>query len=207
MKVKSLLGALLVVAPLVVRAQAPDTLSLLGRNALTVGIGFTKTSSTTATNTGASTHASGQIGSLEYSHWLLSSVAFQASVSLLGEDATTSPGHVHNNTLTPILVGFSLSPKSFALSRSLRPYLSVAGGPFIHTVSDVSGGTTSNTTESSLGARFGAGANWFVLRHLVLGLDANYHAVKAFDHPDALTADPSGFGMSALIGVTWGGRR
>jgi hypothetical protein len=50
------------------------------------------------------------------------------------------------------------------------------------------------------------GANWFVARHFVLDIQGDYHAVGAFDHPDAVTTKPSGFGMTFGLGFSWGGR-
>ncbi len=206
MKLKTVIAAALVAMPAAVRAQSADTLSLDGRSALAFGLGLTSRSSTSASLTGASSSASGQIGSLEFTHWFRPVVAFQVSASVLGAEATSTPGQVHDNTLTPILAGFSISPRSFALSRNARPYLSAQVGPYIHTVSDVVGSSTSNTVETSFGARFGAGVNWFIARHFLLGADLNYHAVGEFDHPDAITKHPSGFGASVLIGFAWGGR-
>ena len=206
MKLKTVVAAALVAMPAVVRAQSPDTLSLDGRNALALGLGLTSKSSASASLNGASSSASGQIGSLEFSHWFRPIVAFQVSASVLGAEAASTPGQVHDNTLTPILAGFSVSPRSFALSRNARPYLSAQVGPYIHSVSDVVGSSTSNTVETSFGARFGAGLNWFIARHFLLGVDVNYHAVGKFDHPDAITKNPSGFGASVLIGFAWGGR-
>jgi hypothetical protein len=206
MRIISFVAAAFVAMPFAARAQTADTLSLLGRNTLTLGFGLTGNSSSSVTIDGTATHSSGQVGSMAFSHWLRPTVAFQASAEVLGADASAGPGIAHNNTLTPILFGFSVSPRSFAISRTVRPYLSAAVGPYIHTVSDVQGTSTSSTVESSAGARFGVGANWFVARHFLVGIDGNYHAVHRFDHPDALTKDPSGFGMSFVVGFAWGGK-
>ena len=54
------------------------------------------------------------------------------------------------------------------------------------------------------GARLAAGTNWFVSRHFLVGLEANYHAVGKFDQPDALTENASGFGMSLSFGICVG---
>jgi hypothetical protein len=133
-------------------------------------------------------------------------VAVEISAAILDADASTSGARVHANVVTPILFGLSVSPRSLALSTSIRPYLSAAAGPYIHSVSDEFGASTSASVETVLGARLAAGANWFVSRHFVIGLEGNYHAVGKFDRPDAATENPSGFGMSMSFGFAWGGR-
>ena len=205
MRFKTVVAAALAALPAVARAQSGDTLSLQGRNALTLGLGLSGTSSSRVTIDGATSHTDGQMASIGFSHWLRPTVAFEVTAAVLGAETSTSGGHARNNTLTPLLFGFSVSPRSFAVSRALRPYLSAAVGPYVHTTNDVGGGATSNEVESSAGARFGAGANWFFARHFLAGLEADYHAVHKFDHPDALTKDPSGFGLALKFGVVWGG--
>jgi hypothetical protein len=61
-------------------------------------------------------------------------------------------------------------------------------------------------TESVAGARFAAGTNWFVARHFMLSVEGDYHAVGRFSRQDAITAKPSGFGMSFGFGFSWGGK-
>ena len=133
-------------------------------------------------------------------------VAVEISAAALNADASTSGARVHANIVTPILFGLSVSPRALALSTSIRPYLSAAAGPYIHSVSDEFGTSTSASVEAVPGARLAAGANWFVARHFVMGLEGNYHAVGKFDQPDALTEKASGFGMSLSLGFAWGGR-
>jgi hypothetical protein len=189
--------------PALARAQvAPDTLSLLGRSTISFGFGLTGARSATASIGGASTHTTGQLGSIAFAHWVRPTVAVEISAAALDADATTSGGGVHANVVTPILFGLSVSPRSLALSTSIRPYLSAAAGPYIHSVSDLGGASV----ETVPGARLAAGANWFISRHFVMGVEGNYHAVGTFDQPDALTEKPSGFGMSVSFGFAWGGR-
>ena len=206
MRIRPFAAAAVFALPAVMFAQSPDTLSLQGKNVLAVGLGLNGSTSTTVSADGTTSHSDGEVASISFSHWFRPTVAFEVTAAVLGEDSRASAGRLRNNTLTPILFGFSVSPRSFAVTRTLRPYLSAAVGPYIHTVSDVSGSSTSNDVESSAGARFAAGANWFVARHFVVGLEADYHAVHKFDHPDALTKDPSGFGLALKLGVAWGGK-
>jgi hypothetical protein len=107
--------------------------------------------------------------------------------------------------ITPILFGVSYSPRALALTTSLRPFVSAAVGPYVHTVSDAGPGTANSTSESVAGARFAAGANWFVARHFLLSLEGDYHAVGRFSRQDAATSKASGFGMLLGFGFSWGG--
>jgi hypothetical protein len=207
MRINQLIVLAALAMPLSARAQgSSDTLSLQGRSIIALGFGLTGTRSVTTSPGIVAEHASGQVGSLGFAHWFRPTVAVEISTSVLNADQTVSGGNVHDNALLPILFGVSVSPQAMAMSRSIRPYASVAAGPYIHAVSDVRAGSTTNSTETVAGARLALGANWFVARHLVLGLEGNYHAVGKFDHPDAVTEKPSGFGMLASFGFAWGGR-
>jgi hypothetical protein len=207
MRFSSLILATALVAPAVARAQsAPDTLSLLGRSTISLGFGLTGARTATAGVGQTSTHTTGQVGGIAFSHWVRPTVAVEISAAALNADATTSGAHTHANVVTPVLFGLSVSPRALALSTSIRPYLSAAAGPYIHSVADDFGAASTASVETVLGGRLAAGANWFVARHFVMGLETNYHAVSKFDHPDALTENASGFGMSLSFGFAWGGR-
>jgi hypothetical protein len=207
MRFTSLALAAAIGIPVSAHAQASDTLSLLGRSAISFGIGFTGVRSEYTGITGqTSTHTTGQVGGMSFTHWVRPTVAVEISVSALNADETTSGAHVQTNVITPILFGLSVSPRALALSTSICPYVSIAAGPYIHTMADVNIGTSDASMETQPGARLAAGANWFVTRHFLFGVEGNYHAVRQFDHVDALSDKPSGFGMSASFGFAWGGR-
>ena len=192
--------------PAVSRAQTVDTLELTGRSNIMLGIGLTGARDATATPTVQSTHTSGEVGSLAFSHWVRSQVAVQVSTSVINADATTSGNESHASVITPLLFGLSYSPRALALTASLRPFVSAAAGPYFHTISDAAYNGATSTTESVAGARFAAGANWFVARHFMLALEGDYHAVGNFEHQDAVTSRASGFGMSFAFGFSWGGK-
>jgi hypothetical protein len=193
--------------PAIARAQGtPDTLSLLGKSTISFGFGLTGARTTTTNFAQTSTHTTGQVGDIAFSHWVRPTVAVEISVAALNADETTAGSRVHSNVITPILFGVSVSPRALALSSSVRPYVSLAAGPYIHTVSDVYAGSSNASVETVPGARVAAGANWFVSRHFLLAVETNYHAVGKFDTPDALTEKPSGFGMTLSFGFAWGGR-
>lgn len=201
-------SALLFVAavPVVARAQStPDSLDLSGRTNIMVGIGLTGARSATASPTVERTHTTGEVGSLAFTHWVRPQIAVLISTSVLNADATASNDVATANLITPILFGVSYSPRALALTTSLRPFVSAAVGPYIHTVSNAGLDTATSSSESVAGARFAAGTNWFVARHFMLSLEGDYHAVGHFSRQDAATSKASGFGMSFGLGFSWGG--
>ena len=206
MRVRSAL-LLVIAVPALGRAQsAADTLDLAGRTNIMLGIGLTGARDATASPGLESTHTTGEVGSLAFNHWVRPEIGVLISASVLNADATSSGGSASTNAITPILFGVSYSPRALALTTSLRPFVSAAAGPYIHTVSNAGPGTASSTSESVAGARFAAGANWFVARHFMLSLEGDYHAVGEFSRQDAATSKASGFGMSFGLGFSWGGK-
>lgn len=186
--------------------RSADTLNLIGRSAIVAGFGLTGARDATVTTGQVQTHTNGGIASLAFKHWVRPAVAVEIGAGLLNADESVSRGHVRTNAVIPILFGVSISPPELALSRALRPYISGSAGPYLHAVSELNGLNESTTTESVPGGRVALGANWFVSRHFIMNLEGDYHAVAKFDHPDAVTSKPSGFGMSFGLGFAWGGR-
>ena len=193
--------------PALGRAQSTaDSLNLAGRTNIVFGIGLTGARSANASPGLESTHTTGEVGSFAFNHWVRPEIGVLVSASVLNADATNSGGTASTNVITPILFGVSYSPRVLALTASLRPFVSAAVGPYIHTVSDAGPGTASSTSESVAGGRFAAGTNWFVARHFMLSIEGDYHAVGRFSRQDAATSKASGFGMLLGLGFSWGGK-
>lgn len=202
----SLLVAALLL-PAIARAQATvDTLSLVGRSTLLFGVGLLGSRDASATAGTSGVHASGEIASMSFAHWVTPSIAVEINTGVLGANATAGFGGARTNTITPVLFGFSFSPRALALSRTVRPFVSAAAGPYIHSSSDASGAGANASSESVAGARFAAGANLFVSRHFMLAVSGDYNAVGRFSRLDSVSEHPSGFGMSFALGFAWGGR-
>ena len=85
-------------------------------------------------------------------------------------------------------------------------FVSVAAGPYIHSLNDVSPATgVSSSLTAVMGGRVGAGANWYVTRHVALQLEGDYHAVPGFEATDGVRRSVSGFALSVGAGFAWGG--
>jgi hypothetical protein len=204
---KRIVALFLVGLPAIVGAQgATDTLSLDGKSAIMAGFGLTGTRDATVTTRSATTRASGEIGSLGFIHWVRPELAITIGVSALSAGATAVSGSVRSNAITPLLFGVSYSPHAIAITKSLRPYLSAAVGPYFHVVEDVGLFSASSSTETAPGARLAGGVHWFAARHFMMSFEGDYHAVGHFDQTDPASAQPSGFGLSLGLGVSWGGR-
>jgi hypothetical protein len=195
-------------APALVFAQrSNDSLSLAGKNVISLGFGLTGAREASASGIQTSTHSTGEVGYLGYGHYVHPQAAIEISVGVLNTDTFEQGGRSYANTITPVLFGVRYSPEPLALTRTLRPFLSLAAGPYVHSVADASAfGAASATTETAAGARFGTGADWYVARHFMLRVEGDYHAVGSFDHPDALTDHASGFGFGFGMGFVSGGR-
>ena len=197
----------LLVPALAFGQRSDDTLSLAGRNIISLGVGLTGARDVSATATQSSTHTTGELGYIGYGHYVHSQAAVEITFGVLNTDTFEQFGHSHANTIAPVLFGVRYSPEPLSLSRSFRPFVSAAAGPYVHSVADASDfGAASTTTETAAGARFGAGADWYVARHFMLRVEGDYHAVGSFSHPDALTENASGFGFGVGMGFVWGGR-
>ena len=192
--------------PAVLSAQA-DTLSLAGRSSINFGIGLTGHRSAAVGFGGTGTSATGELGSLGFSHWVRPELAITVSVSSLGGESTVSGVNASANAITPVLFGVTYSPRALAVSSTLRPYVAVAAGPYFHSVADANGlGVANTSVESVAGMRSAVGANWFVAQHFFLSLEGDYNAVSQFSQKDEVTKNPSGFGISFGFGFNWGGR-
>src|SRR5262249_52037700 len=132
MRIASIVVATVVALPLAAGAQGSDTLSMSGRSIIALGFGLTGSRSETTGLGTVSAPAAGQVGSLSFPHWVRPSVAVEISAAVMNADQTVNGGFVHDNAVLPILFGLSMSPQSWALSRSIRPFVSVAAGPYIH---------------------------------------------------------------------------
>jgi len=206
MRTRTLLLCAALAAPLSLQGQT-DTLSLDGRKAITLGLGLTGSRRTTASGSVAATHTDGQVGSVSYSQYVRPQLAIEIEAAVLNADTYADPSHAHTNAITPILFGIAIAPSALAITRNVRPFVSAAAGPYVHSVNDAStSGSASTSTETVAGARLATGVNWYAARHFLVSVAGIYHAVGEFDHPDAATDKVSGFSLSLGLGFVWGGK-
>jgi hypothetical protein len=188
--------------PTVLAAQTQDTLSLLGRSTLILGVGLTGTREATSGPGGASARTTGQLASLAFTHFVRPNAALEVSGAVL--DANSTSNSPSADAVTALLFGMSYSPGALAITRSIRPFVSAAVGPYSRWVSQTSGYTSSASSQTQLGGRVGAGVSSYVTRHFVVQAETYYHAVGKFTAINNVAKDPSGFGFSVGLGFAWG---
>lgn len=194
-------------APVMLIAQTPDSIGQQGRTLLALSVGLTGTRQATANAARISAGGSGQLAALALTHFVRPSVAVEITAALLDQDDYVVAAHAHHEAVTPLLFGLSWSPAALALSSDVRPFVSLAAGPYVRTVSDASGFSgASATMQTALGARLGTGANWFVARHFAVQVEGDYHAAPEFAAENNTRRNVSGFSLSAGFGFVWGGR-
>ena len=192
--------------PVAALAQSTvDSLDLTGRTNIAFGLGLTGSSQAAVSPSSVSARTTSEVASFAFSRWVRPQVAIQISTALVGASSDMGVRGQANATV-PLLFGFSYSPRALAITPAIRPYVSVAAGPYTHFFTDALFDHLSAGTETHAGARFGAGANWLVAQHFMLSVDGHYHAVQRFVQPDAPASNVSGFGMSLGLGFSWGGK-
>jgi hypothetical protein len=190
-----------------VTAQVPDSLNLVGRHFLSFGVGLTGERQASSVASKSTARASGQLASFAFTHYVRPQLAVEFSASALDADASSEIGRDHAEVTTPLLFGLVYTPAALALSSSMRPFLSMATGPYFHHQADDSGYRAATASSvSQMGARFGGGMNWFFSRHVMLRLEGDYHLVGDFPAVNGVAPNPSGFSASFGMGVAWGGR-
>lgn len=194
------------VIPIVAGAQtSSDTLSLQGKSFVLVSIGLT--GSNEAVNSPGSQRASNSSGgSLDFTHFMRPSVAFEIAATARGLNALNDFSGNQVTATSALLFGASYSPPALALSTGLRPYASLLVGPYFNSTARNAADNQTAVDDVAPGARLGLGVNWFVARHFSLQVEGDYHAVAAFDHPELVDHKPNGFALTAGFAIGWGGR-
>lgn len=176
-------------------------------------LGSTK-SSTTISVDGVTTSstASGFLGALAYSYWVENTLAVTVSAGASDASAETSTGAggvtVETGTIVPLLFGVKYQPFRMTSDDALRPYGSVAIGPYLGYASNVYAGTATTTeavSEAALGSRLGVGLDLSLSRSLVLGVGVGYRFVADFKNRIGAEKNYSGPDFLLTFGVVFGG--
>ena len=182
---------------------------LKGRHGITIHAGFLNQATTEASVAGGSVDSefrtTGFLGSLSYAYWVGSEWSIGLSVGLIGAEAGTSieAGTVTSEAaaVVPFLFTVGYHPAALALSRSLRPYGSMAVGPYRGSATNTSVGATiasESVSEAVIGFRSQAGVDWFLGKMFRGGIVVGYHFVGDFEEP--IGRDNNYSGPEFLIG-------
>jgi hypothetical protein len=191
--------------PAILSAQSSDTIGQRGRTLIAVNVGLTGTREASANGSSLAARGTGQVASLGITHYVHPSVGIEVSAAVLDENNVVTGTRAHHEEVLPLLFGVNYAPTALAVNGELRPFLSIAAGPYIHSLDDASFSSASASTQTVMGGRVGAGANWYLARHFALQLEGDYHAVPSFDAVDGARRNVSGFALSLGAGFAWGG--
>jgi hypothetical protein len=199
------LAVLAALLPAVLVAQSPDSLGQRGRTLVAFNVGLTGVRDASVDPSTISARGKGQLASLAVTHFVHPSLAIEISGAVLDQNDYISAQGAHNEQVLPLLFGVNWAPTALAVNSELRPFVSFAAGPYLHTTNDASpAGIHSAISETLIGERLGAGANWYLSRHFALQLEGDYDAVPKFGAVDGIRRNISGFGLSAGFGFAWG---
>lgn len=194
---------------------AGEELLLKGRHGISFHAGFQNHASvkTTASAEGvdSETRVNGFLGSLSYSYWAESNWAIEISGGLIDAETATSAGtegvSSESAAVIALLFGATFYPAPLAMGSSVRPYGSLAAGPYIGSATNSRVGADieeETVVESVLGLRLRVGVDSFIGRRFRVGIAAGYHFVSEFDEPIGGDTEYSGAELSFGFGILLG---
>ena len=191
--------------PAIAAAQSSDPLGQRGRTLLAFNVGLTGSRDAAVDPSAISARDAGQVLSFGVTHFVHASLGIELSAAVMDENNYLSGARAHHEEVVPFLFGVNYAPTALAVSSSLRPFVSVAAGPYLHSMDEASFSGARASVETVFGGRFGAGANWYLSRHFALQVEGDYHAVRPFDAADGVRQNVSGATLSVGAGFAWGG--
>ena len=218
-----LICSTLVVTPAVAEdTDHPKTSSssilLEGRHAITIQLGVlnqvSAESNVSADGVTSDTRVSGFSGSLSYSYWAGRDWSIEVSSGVIDAETMTSVSgdgvRSESAGVVPLLFGAAFHPARLGVGSSVRPYGSLAIGPYFGFATNSKAGTTlaeESVLESVLGFRVRSGVDTFIGERFRIGFAAGYHFVSDFDAPIGADRDYSGPEFALGFGILIGGGR
>lgn len=197
-------------------AVSADAISLEKRHQLTLRLGLWNQITDIRTEVGiggveTSVGSSGMLGGLTYGHWLEEHLALTFGVGGMALDVSTNTGAFGVTTETSSIASMLMGVKYYfarsTLESSVRPYLKSSVGPFIGSQSSNKVGITiiyESRTEFAVGGQLGAGVDFVIGRHFMMGAGLGYNLMTDFNEPIGGSRNYSGpefsFDFSWLFG-------
>ncbi len=186
-------------------------LSLKGRSSLELNFGFwggaTASNSVTVTGIRSEATSSGFTGSLLYSYWMRERLSLTLSAGFLAGEASSSVGSSGINqqasAVVPVLVGLKLYLPDPEPEDMVRPFLSAAAGSYIGSEATNSALSQQAHSESALGGRVAAGADFFLSRHFKIGANLSYNLMTDFKTSIGARKNYSGGDFSVGLGYVF----
>jgi outer membrane protein W len=154
----------------------------------------------------------GLLGGLSYGHWLSEGVALNLNLGVMAVDVTTesevSGVVTGTSTVTSILLINKLYFPRSTFSMSVRPYAYAGIGPYIgsqvQTESALFKTIVESRTEVAFGGQVGAGVDYILGRHFLIGFMLGYNLMTDFDRPISGSTNYSGPAFSLGISYLFG---
>lgn len=166
--------------------------NLNGRWSVGFNLGvFTGLKSSNVAVQGMSTEitVTGFAGNLFFSRWLRENLSLEMSAGLLTGSAKVYSSAFNNTQQTsavfPILLGLNYYIPELQPQNEIRPYISAAIGMYIGAEATNDMISQQVHTETAIGGRIGAGVNFLLSDHFMLGANAGYHLMNNFKNPVA----------------------
>jgi len=194
------------------RAAPGQTPGCAGGYGIELGLGawLQGNAGTSVTPSGARSTAKSQgvSGSLGFHHWSTEHLAVGLTASVINAEASVVATDLIVQSQTSAVSALMLDLRyQFPLhaSGSLIPYVHASGGPVFGFQASSGTAGPSASTETSLGARVGAGVNMAFSERVVLGLRGSYLVMSGFSEPIAGRTHFNGGEVLLCIALVWGG--
>jgi hypothetical protein len=133
-------------------------------------------------------------------HWVSEYLAFEflAGGTAAETESTVGSGGVDSRTAAtvPLIAGVRYHPPAVRLRDNLLPYVSGLVGPYLGANASehagVGGVSVDSGVQIAIGARLGAGIDWYLGRHFKLSGGFGYHAVTDFEKRVGASKNHSG---------------
>jgi len=213
----SVLALLIVLVIMSATAHAESRLN--GRSRLELGFGYGAISSGgsdvsvdgTAGSVDISYDANGFLGSLGYSMWLQEDLAVLIAITGLSVGTNVDVGICGVSTSTLVVSKMQLGMRYYLSGKNpqspARPFLAIAAGPVIGTLSETKVGASvvvSSQQESAVGAYVGGGLDIISGRKVMFGAAVGYNLMTDFSDDLAMRKNYGGPEFSLSISLLFG---
>jgi outer membrane protein W len=180
----------IVAAVLSVPCHAQD-FSLKGRSSLELNVGLwgggSATNTIAVTGIRAQARTNGFTGSLVYNRWLQQNLSLTLRAGFLAGEASTTVSSsgvdLHASSVIPILLGVRYYLPYPASDDAVRPFLSLAVGPYLGFEANNTVTSQEALSETAFGGRVGIGLDFPISNHFLLGARAGYNLMADFSTP------------------------
>lgn len=206
----------LVFCCLTLLAGSADARSLTKRHKIGLSLGMWSQVADTRTEIGLGTVStsvggSGFMGGVSYCHWMQENLALEIRIGAMAADVdvNVAPLDVTSKTatVTQLLLGLKYYVSRSTYGTSVRPFVSAGMGTFVGSQVETSSGLTvvvESRTGTAMGGQIGAGVDFVLGRHILLGVSGGYNFMTDFDEPIGGSKNYGGpeftFGIGYLFG-------